>query len=769
MLRRLWLVLWRSRWLIVAVVFLAVLLAVAVTVLQRPVYRSEATLQIESDEGDVNLMSRLAPAPLVGLAGIGGSDIQTDIAVLGSRRVAEPVVDSLALHVVLEKPRAARADLLRVLRAPRDAVPGSVELRRETNGSYRVRRIAGDSLFVPESVSQGTPFRLGDVELALTPAPGEQLPGELRITVQPFEQAVARVRKELTVLRPDPGAQILSVRFESPDPQVAAAVPNAVTRSFVRYKAETARSRSQGTAEFLRGQVADYRIALSDAEEALRRFRERAQIVAPEEQASQGVRRFAELQAERDELSAEQQLLGELFQRIDAGNDSSEFRRLASFPAFLSNAAVQDVLRSLNELETERSELLVLRTPQSVDVQGVNQRMSELQDQLYQLARNYHRNLGSQIQTLDGSLARSAAQLEEVPAKEVELFRLMREEKLLEEAYAVLQTRLKEEEIRLMDQPQEVRVVDPALVPELPASPRPLVNLAVGLLLGLIFGVAAAFLRDVLDTRVRTPEDAVAATLGLPVIGMIPREARDAGVLDRLPLPGRLGGQSRSTAAAGLLPSMTPTIAAEAYRGLRTQLRSRHTHGHEVLLVTSADPEEGKSTSAANLAVVFAQQHLRTLLVDADLRNGSLHRLFDVPVSPGLAQLLSNGGESHDTVSISVGRDQLLHLLPRGAHHDHPAELLASDRMADLVERWRRDFDVVLIDAPPVNVATDATLLAMLSDATLLIARAGRTERESLRRAVVHLAQLELPVRGLVLREVAAAEAYRPYPAPAST
>lgn len=764
-LRRVWEVLWRGRWLIIGGVAVAMVAGITITLLQRPVYRSEATIQIEQDSRDVSLMGRLAPPGFSGLAGIGGSDIQTEIALLGSRRVAEPVVDSLALHVVLEEPRRERAGVLRVLAAPRDAVPGTAELVRERSGSYRVIRARGDTLTVPARVAPGAAFHLGSVQLLLAAERGTALPEELRISIVPFSNAVAALRKELVVLRPDPGAQVLSVRYESADPLLAAAVPNALARSFVRYRTATAQSRSASTAAFLRNQVASYQQRLADAEDELRRFRERAQIVAPEQQATEGVRRYAELQATRDELAAERELLGELFERVDAergtGRDSAEYRRLASFPTFLANAAVQDVLRALNELESERSELLILRTPQSVDVQGVNGRILELQDQLYQLARNYFRNLGSQIGTLNASLARSETQLGQVPAREVELFRLMREQKLLEEAYSLLQTRLKEEEIRMMDQPQEVRVIDAALIPSVPASPRPLVNLAVAGLLGLLFGVAAAFLRDIMDTRVRTPEEAVAAALGIPVIGMIPHQLAYAGASARnkfLPAPIRRwrGGQGPA-----LLPALSPSPGAEAYRGVRTSLLAGRERHPRVIVITSAGAEDGKTTSAANLAVVFAQQSLNTLLVDADLRNGFVHQLFDMAPGPGLAAALENGASpSAEPAVLPAVPAGMLHLIPRGAHPRDPAALLGSERMRELLATWRDAYDIVVIDAPPVNAATDAAILGMLADATVLVTRPGTTHRHELRQAVIHLGQFGVAVRGLVLNGVEQRQAF---------
>jgi capsular exopolysaccharide synthesis family protein len=176
----------------------------------------------------------------------------------------------------------------------------------------------------------------------------------------------------------------------------------------------------------------------------------------------------------------------------------------------------------------------------------------------------------------------------------------------------------------------------------------------------------------------------------------------------------------------------------------------------QVIVVTSAMPGDGKSTSSANLAMTLAQQGVRTLLVDADLRKGVLHEILGVPREPGLAQLLI-GSIPVDEVVIDVpsGKGtEVLHFLPGGAYPPNPAELLGSDLMRDLIAQLRVGYEMVIIDAPPLNLVTDASVLGTVADATILVARAGVTEKRALSHAASQLGHLHARISGVVLNDL---------------
>jgi tyrosine-protein kinase Etk/Wzc len=519
--------------------------------------------------------------------------------------------------------------------------------------------------------------------------------------------------------------------------------------------------------------VQSYETELRGAEEQLRTFRERNQVVSLTDEASEQVKRLAELQAQRDALRSERDALAELLAQTNGGaatgSQTAAYRQLSSFPVFLSNQAVQNILQSLTELENERAKLLVQRTAENLDVQGVNQRIRELELQLYQIAVNYHRSLDSQVASVESALGRFGAQLEEIPAREVQFARLSREQTLLAEIYNLLHTRLKEAELKEAVEPGNVQTIDTALVPDRPISPRPLRNLAMALVGGLVLGMVGALTRETMDTKVRSKEDVHALSGGMPVLGTIPRIQMDAapgsnGNGKRVRVPKIVSLSPDEFLRERLVTQHDPqSPAAEAYRALRTSITfagvGRNT---QALVVTSAMPGDGKSTSSSNLAIAFTQQGLRTLLIDADLRRGLLHKVFDMPQDPGLTHVLMGRAALDDAIrDTGVGpADTPLHFLPAGVFPPNPAELLGSERMRVLVADLRKRYDILVFDAPPLNLVTDASVLGTITDATLLVARAGVTDRRALHHAAAQLHQLGSSVSGIVLNDFDSGKAY---------
>lgn len=768
-IRRLGYVLRRNVGIVLGLAAVVVAAAVLFLVLQRPIYQAEATLRINRERAGIDLLGGMVPAGLGAVAGLDGrDDIQTDIAVLQSRQVAEGVVDSLGLQLTLLDRDRPRERVLRVLNAPRGELNGVYQLRLQEGDTYTFEVEKGDHPSgLPARVEIGQPFQVGKYVLVLQPSLRAAPPEQIRFEIQPFRAAVAQVRKKVRVSRAASGAQIVEIRFRHEDPVLAAAVPNMITQSFIQYKNRISNAESRNSVEFLEEQSAAYAADLRAAEVRLQNFRERAQIVEPRTQATEQVRQLAELQARRGALQAERESLRRVLTRIDgrsAGTgEPSPYRRLAAFPTFIANGTVQNILQSLIQQEDQRAELLVRRTEENVDVRGVNQRIEELELQLYQLSRNYLDGIETQIASLDAQLAQFGDQLDLVPAREVEFLRLAREQKLLEEVYTLIQTRLKEAQIEAASEAANVQLLDAALVPEHPAFPRPVLILVLAVGLGIAAGVSGAFVREYLNPRVLTRQDIIGATDGLPVVGAIPRMRKGAigggaqGRWTRLP-------HSSTTAPERLVARGDPhSPAAEAYRTLRTNLMRLTLDGPScVLIVTSASAEDGKSTSASNLALALAQQGTPTLLVDADLRAGHMHDAFGVAREPGLADVLLGRASLDDAVrTVSAGDvGSPLHLIPTGTIPSTPAELLDSDRMRALLDELRARYRVIVMDTPPLNLVADAAVLATVTDAALLVARMGSTPKVALQEAAERLRALHVPASGVVVNDSPAIPAY---------
>ncbi len=288
-----------------------------------------------------------------------------------------------------------------------------------------------------------------------------------------------------------------------------------------------------------------------------------------------------------------------------------------------------------------------------------------------------------------------------------------------------------------------------------PFAPSRLRNLVLGGILGLFLGGALAIGRVRLDHRLNRPDDL--KEFSAPLIATIPNTneliERDFDGQDTVTVDGR-------DVDSHLVALLNPMAAAsEAYRGLRTSVQfSRPDVMVKTILVTSANPSEGKSTTAANLALVMAQAGRRVLLVDGDLRKPTAHRKFGVAREPGLVQMLFE--ETPTTFDDLPEPADDLYVLTAGRIVPNPSELLGSKRMRDLINQMRDQFDIVIFDAPPVLAATDAVLLSTQADATLLVARAGQTRDYEIQSALQELGGVGASVIGTVLNGFDVSKSY---------
>jgi len=278
-----------------------------------------------------------------------------------------------------------------------------------------------------------------------------------------------------------------------------------------------------------------------------------------------------------------------------------------------------------------------------------------------------------------------------------------------------------------------VSVVEPAVPPTTPVKPRVTLNMMLGMIAGLLVAAGLVFVMEYLDDTVKGEQD-VERVAGLTTLGMVVRF-----------------GRKESRQLLGGYGSRSP--AAESYRAIRTsvQFATMDRRG-QVLLVTSPNAGDGKSTTAANLAVTMASAGKRVILVDADLRKPTLHQVFNLENRVGLTSALLSGNGTRSYIQPS-GFDNLS-VLASGPLPPNPSELLSSPRMRDLVDALRRETDVVVMDSPPALVVTDATLLSALADGTILVAEAGHTRSAALRQAADGLSRATDRLLGVILNKV---------------
>ncbi len=342
-----------------------------------------------------------------------------------------------------------------------------------------------------------------------------------------------------------------------------------------------------------------------------------------------------------------------------------------------------------------------------------------------QNAQTTENELRSQIR----SIARQIKKLRKSGAASSQVQALLNQE-------AVLRVQLSQVEVSGAAATQALALVTPAQAPAAPSSPKPVQDAALGLIAGLILGLAVAFLRDSLDDAVASKEAAEQLT-GTPVLAAVPL----------------VGSWRKKDKPLVVTLARPASPATEAYRSLRTSLQfARQENELRTILVTSPAASEGKTSTLANLGAVFAQAGQRVLMVSCDLRKPRLGQFFGVDEGRGLTTAILGEDTLENLVLPAPGTDNLW-VLPSGPPPPNPAELLNGARAQEIFARLREAFDLVLIDSPPVLPVTDAVVLSKDVDATLLVVAAYRTSSGDLARAREKLGQVDARLVGVVLNE----------------
>lgn len=502
---------WRPLPYAVAVSLIA--LVMAWTFLATPRYRSSALLQLTEQDGAGGLLSdALSSVPggsmLGGLGGLGEDGLETEMGVLRSRRVVDAVMDSLALTVRRESPATGRDSIVAVRIVPDVAeAEGLLRFERDDDGGFTVE--AEDlepELTLPERVAIGDSLQVGNAVIRLLPTLREYGEDEFTLRLRPRYETRRAIIERLEVLRPSSGAKLIAITFDDPDPSVAARALEVMIAEYLGYTDRSATGDARYTVANLRLSLDTLNRELRAAEEAVRRYQERTGLVVPEVQAEAQVKRYATLKAQQDALSLERDALRRMLtlvgERAQGGERTAAYRQLATFPTLISNRAIQDLLVALTELENDRSALLLLRSEQNADVRQLTNRITEIETSLQQLGTQYLEALDGQLAPVDTALAAMDAELLLLPERQTTLVRLLREAKMLSEGYVALQAQLRQTEVLDAIRRDAVRVVDApeAAHPDDPQFPKPLVHLALALVLGLSAAGAIVALRGALVT-----------------------------------------------------------------------------------------------------------------------------------------------------------------------------------------------------------------------------------------------------------------------------
>ena len=547
---------------------------------------------------------------------------------------------------------------------------------------------------------------------------------------QAEELALVQPVLDALTIEPVRNSRLVKVNFDSPDPALAARVANAWTAAFIASNLERRFDASSYARKYLEERLAQLKGRLEDSEKALVQFATDEQIVSVgEDQPSLSAQNLSELNASLAQAQ-------DARIRAEAAWTQAASGEGLGLPQVVANQLIQRLREQRTQVAAEYQQQLRTFKPDYPNMRRLQGQLDEIDRQVdaeiahirasikaeYDAARAQETMLTARIGGLKGDVL-------DLQGRSIQYNILKREADTNRELYDALLQRYKEIGVAGSVGTNNISVVDQANVPNRRHSPRLPLNLAVGLLLGLFAGVLVAFLLHHLDRSIHSPK-MLEDLAQRPVLGVIPR------------LP---DGVTPAMASADLRSAF-----AEAYRSVRTALQFATSHGlPRSVLVTSPGPGEGKSTTAMELARNIAQLGRKVLLVDADLRNPSIHRLFNVDNGIGLSNVLAGAAEPQAAVQAS-GEDNLS-VVTSGPLPPSPPELLAGDALASLLATLGEHFDVVVLDGPPVLGLADAPLLAHRVEATLLVAAAEATRSDAMRGALNRLLAAHAHVLGTLL------------------
>jgi capsular exopolysaccharide synthesis family protein len=548
--------------------------------------------------------------------------------------------------------------------------------------------------------------------------------------------AIRALQGHLRVERAKDTRMIL-VEYESSDPKQAADVVNTLVEDYKEYNLRTKYDASRQATGWMEQRLDEFRVKVEKSEQAMVDYERKNNIVSVSDKQTVAEARLDDLNRNLSMAQAER-LSKESIYKMVAENEAQV--------GFIQSSALLTGLEAKEvDLKEQYSEAASRYGPTYPKAQALQDQLKDLDVLIARERKRAVENIRSQYQAavqrekvLADAVSRQNTEVEKVNQLLIQHNLLKREFESNQQLYDSLLAHLKDANVSATLQATNIHVIDKAVPPSAPIRPDKMRNIMFALAGGLGLGVALALTREALDNSIKSAQEVEKLT-DLPTLAIVPiAQIRATLAREASAHPKRLDPASHEW---GIPPALTVVKkpgapVSEAYRALRTSvLLSTGDRPPQVLLVTSSQPDEGKTVTALNLACTMAQKGSRVLLIDSDMRRPGIARALKLPRTEGLSGILGGAYEYGPELLVNIERVEGLFLLPCGPIPPNPAELLCSVRMEDLLKRVRKDFDHIILDSPPVLPITDATILSSLADGVIMIVECERTTRAALSRA----------------------------------
>jgi len=555
----------------------------------------------------------------------------------------------------------------------------------------------------------------------------------------------------------------VKISYPHTDPGEAAAIANQVAKSFMDLSFKNQTAQFTDTSDWLDRSTRELKAKVEQAEQALADYTREHHIFSTDGKETLTTEKLSRLHDQLTRAQTDRLLKQSLYDELKAGH-------IAQLPESYVDPSLNALRSKLADLQIQAGDLSVKYGPKNPHLVEINQQVAIAQQQIDSGMAALERKLKGEYdraqsdeKTLTTALDEIKGEAERENQDAIQFTILRQEVETAKGLYTDFLLKTNQANLQVAEQHLNMRVIQPALVPRVPVSPLRKTNVAIAFILSLGAGLGLTFFLEYLDNTIKSVED-ITRYIQLPALGVIPV----IGMSSQRHLKGKSNGTRRSTNGNSLVARSNGTAmalskqvvsmeshsaAAEAYRALRTSvLLSSAGRPPRTLLVTSAQPGEGKTTTAVNTAISLAQLGSEVLIIDADLRRPSVHKVFGADPSRGLSTYLSRDVD----VDGLIQKQPFPHLsvIASGPIPPNPAELISSERMQNLVNQLSERYDHIVIDSPPLINVTDPVILSTIVDGVMLVVSWGKSTRDACKRVRNELSSVGAKVFGVVLNSV---------------
>lgn len=695
----------KRRWSIITVFAIIVVSVTIHTYAATPIY--QATTRLIIDKENPNVMS----IQEVMAVDTSGTDYyQTQYKIIESRNVARAVIKRLNLDKNEEFVPKPRDNFL-------------ANLKRSVQKTTAAFKKAVVALLRTREVSSSQALKEHDPDYNLVSA------------------FISRIE-----VKPIRNSRLVDVSFEAKDPVLAAKITSTLAQAYIEQNLDTKLKAIKNAVRWLHTRIVAERQKVEKAEQALLAYKTRHSIVTDFTSDVEKItaQKLAHLNTQIVEAESVRVEAETRYKQALALKGTPDM--LDSIPEVLNNNLIQQIKSMEVELYRRTSELSKKYGQKHPQMVAIRAELKTLQKRKgYEVKRvvnslnNEYQVARAREESMKAALAKQRKESLDLNQKAIEYGVLQREVESARQMYQLLINRFKETSLTEDMKTGNIRILDRAEVSKSPVKPRKQRNILMAVLFGLAGGLGLAFFLEYLDNTIKDPED-IKRYLNIPYLGPVPVIAPN-------------DNQGKDVPPEMVVLNSPKSTASEAYRGIRTGILFSSAESEpQVIMVTSAGPQEGKTITSSNLAITMAQSGNKVVLLDCDMRRPRVNKLFGISRNRGMTNLLVEKTDLKLTVfNTSIPN---LHVIPSGPIPPNPSEILGSRRMEELIEVLRKNFTRIIIDTPPITAVTDATLLGKLSDGVVLVVRANRTVRDMAKTGLEQLRAVGAKLLGVVLNGV---------------